>query len=177
MTVLPIRIFPDDVLREDCAPVESFDDALRELVADMLETVHAAPGVGLAAPQVGVPRRVMIVDLSVGEDPEQVHVFVNPEIVEEEGSVTDVEGCLSIPGLNEKVERPQRIRVRAQGLDGESFEMEADEWLARAICHETDHLHGILFVDHLRGLRRDKARRALRRMLREQEAETVEVGA
>ena len=171
---MPIRLFPDEVLRTDCAPVESFDDELRRLVADLVETMHAAPGVGLAAPQVGVARRVMVVDLSVGEDPAQVHVFVNPEIVEEEGVVTDFEGCLSIPGMNEKVDRPQRIKVRAQGLDGEPFEMEAEEWLARAICHETDHLHGVLFVDRLRGLRREKARRQLRRMVREQEAEQEE---
>jgi len=177
VSVLPIRLFPDDVLRQDCAPVEGFDPELRRLVDDMVETMHAAPGVGLAAPQVGVTRRVMVVDLSVGEDPDQLHVFVNPEIVDEEGSVTDVEGCLSIPGINEKVERPQRIRVRAQRLDGESFEMEADEWLARAICHETDHLHGVLFVDHLHGLRRDKVRRQLRRMIREQESESVEASA
>ena len=177
MTVLPIRIFPDDVLREDCAPVEDFDDELRRLVEDMVETVHAAPGVGLAAPQVGVARRVMIVDLSVGEDPEQLHVFVNPEIVEESGSVTDFEGCLSIPGLNEKVERPQAIRVQAQGVDGAPFEMAAEDWLARAICHETDHLHGVLFVDHLRGLRREKVRRRLKKMVRERQAETAEVEA
>lgn len=167
MTVLPIRIFPDDVLRQRCPEVEDFDDPLRRLVEDMVETVHAAPGVGLAAPQVGVEKRVMIVDLSVGEDPDQLHVFVNPEILEEEGSVSDFEGCLSIPGISEKVTRPQRIRVAARGVDGERFEMEAEEWLARAICHETDHLDGVLFVDHLRGLRRDKVRRQLKKMVRE----------
>jgi peptide deformylase len=177
VTVLPIRIFPDEVLRAECEPVEEFDDALRRLVADMLETVRAAPGVGLAAPQVGVTQQVMVVDLSVGEDPSEVHVFVNPEIVEEEGSVSDFEGCLSIPGMNEKVDRPQRIKVRARDLEGEIFELEADEWLARAICHETDHLHGVLFVDRLRGLRREKARRQLRRMVSEREEEAAGVSA
>lgn len=177
MSVLPIRIFPDDVLRQRCPPVESFDDDLRRLVDDMVETMHAAPGVGLAAPQVGVLQRVMVVDLSVGEDAEQIHVFVNPEIVEEAGSVIDFEGCLSIPGLNEKVRRPERVRVRARGVDGKELEIEAEDWLARAICHETDHLNGILFVDHLRGLRREKARRQLKKLAEEQAMEeAVEVG-
>lgn len=174
MSVLPIRIFPDDVLREECAEIDSFDEELRTLVDDMVETMHAAPGVGLAAPQVGVSRRVMVVDLSVGEDPEQVHVFVNPEIVDAEGKVSDVEGCLSIPGLNEKVERPERIKVKARNASGEAFEMDADEWLARAICHETDHLDGVLFVDRLKGLRREKARRQLKRMIRAKETEERE---
>ncbi len=167
MAVLPIRLFPDEVLRVRCPEVDTFDEALARLVADLIETVHRAPGVGLAAPQVGVERRVMVVDLSVGEDPEQLHVFVNPRILEEEGLVTDFEGCLSIPGISEKVDRPRRIRVAAQDLEGHDFEMEAEEWLARAICHETDHLDGVLFVDRLRGLRRDKVRRQLRRMVRE----------
>lgn len=170
---MPIRVYPDEVLRRECAAVEEFDDDLRRLVGDMVETMHAAPGVGLAAPQVGVEKRVMVVDLSVGEDPAQLHVFVNPEIVEEEGEVSDVEGCLSIPGISEKVERPQRIRVRARNVDGTEFEIEADDWLARAVCHETDHLDGVLFVDHLRGLRRDRVRRQLKKMRREQERQEV----
>lgn len=176
MSLLRIRIFPDDVLRSKCPPVEDFDDALRRLVDDLVETMHAAPGVGLAAPQVGVERRVMVVDLSVGEDPEQLHVFVNPEIVEESGSVADVEGCLSIPGLSEKVERPQAIRVVARDAAGEPFELTAEDWLARAICHETDHLDGILFVDRLRGLRRDKARRALKKLAQERQEAAAATG-
>lgn len=169
MSVRSIRLFPDDVLRVRCEPVESFDDELAALVADMIETMHAAPGIGLAAPQVGVTRRVFVVDLSVGEDPEQIHVFVNPRLVEEEGQVADFEGCLSLPELSEKVERPQRVVVEAQGVDGASFRLEAEEWLARAICHENDHLDGVLFVDRLRGLRREKARRQLKKMIRERE--------
>ena len=169
MSVRSIRLFPDDVLRVRCEPVERFDGELAALVADLVETMHAAPGVGLAAPQVGVTRRVFVVDLSVGEDPEQLRVFVNPRIVEAEGEVADFEGCLSLPELSEKVERPQRVVVEAQGVDGESFRLEAEDWLARAICHENDHLDGILFVDRLRGLRRDKARRQLKKMIRERE--------
>jgi peptide deformylase len=173
MAVLPIRIFPDEVLRTRCAQVESFDDELARLAADMVETMQAAPGVGLAAPQVGADRRLFVVDLSVGEDPAQLHVFVNPRVVEEEGLESEVEGCLSIPGISEKVDRPRRVRVEARGLDGRPFTLEAEDWLARAICHENDHLDGVLFVDRLRGLRREKVRRQLRRMVREQEPAEV----
>lgn len=169
MSLRPIRLYPDPVLRRRCEPVERFDDQLAALVADLVETMHAAPGVGLAAPQVGVTQRVFVVDLSVGEEPGQVHVFVNPRIVEEEGQVADVEGCLSIPDLSDKVERPQRVVVEAQDVGGEPFRLEAEDWLARAICHESDHLDGILFVDRLRGLRREKARRALKKLARERE--------
>ncbi len=171
MAELPIRIFPDPVLRVKCPPVTVFDRSLKRLAADMVETMRAAPGVGLAAPQVGVEKRLAVVDISVGEEEEGVlHVLVNPEIVAVDGREVDVEGCLSIPGITEKVERPARIRVRALDLDGEPFEVEAESLEARAICHEIDHLDGVLFVDRLRGLKKEKARRALRRLAREMEA-------
>lgn len=168
MAVLRIRVYPDPVLRTKCQPVESFDRPLRRTVDDMIETMHAAPGVGLAASQVGLEERVCVVDLSVGEDPEAVHVLVNPEILERTGSATDVEGCLSLPGITDKVIRPFQITVRAQDVEGNEFVLEAEDWLARAICHEVDHLDGVLFLDHLRGLRRDRARRYLRRLEREE---------
>jgi peptide deformylase len=170
VALLPIRIYPDPILRRRCPPVESFDDGLRRLAADMVETMHAAPGIGLAASQIGVETRLAVVDLSAGEDPEAVHVLVNPEIVDSDGSGVELEGCLSIPELSEKVTRPLRITVEAQDLDGRPLLLEAEDWLARAICHEIDHLDGILFVDRLRGLRKEKARRALRRLRRENEA-------
>ena len=175
MAILPIRIVPDPVLRRRCAEVERFDAELRRLAADMVETMHAAPGIGLAAPQVGDARRLMVVDLSVGEDPDQLRVFINPRIVAREGSVADVEGCLSIPEVSDKVTRPRAIRVEAQDLAGERFALDAEDWLARAICHEVDHLDGILFVDHLSGLRRERAMRQLRRLVRaaEQPAEVT----
>ncbi len=169
MALLPIRIYPDPVLRVKCPDVERFDDELRGLAADMVETMHAAPGVGLAASQVGVETRLAVVDLSVGKDPEQLVILVNPEVLEEEGRVTDVEGCLSIPEINDKVERAKWIRLRAQDLAGESFEIEAEDWLARAILHEIDHLDGVLFVDHLRGLRRERVKRQLRRLAESRE--------
>lgn len=178
MAILPIRTYPDPVLRERCAEVDRFDDELRRLAADMVATMHAAPGVGLAAPQVGDTRRLAVVDLSVGEDPAQLHILVNPRIVEQEGSATDTEGCLSIPDLSDKVERPWRVRVEARDLEGEPVVLEAEDWLARALCHEIDHLDGVLFVDRLRGLRRERAQRQLRRLVRRLEpAEAAEVMA
>lgn len=169
MAIRPIRIYPDPVLRVACRAVTEHDESLRKLVSDMIETMHAAPGIGLAAPQIGVDLRVAVVDLSVGEDQSQVHVFINPEIVHRQGSEIDVEGCLSLPGITDKVERPTHVRVKAVDLEGKPFEVEADDWLARAICHELDHLDGVLFVDHLRGLRRERARRQLKKLAAEQE--------
>ncbi|HEX5759343.1 MAG TPA: peptide deformylase [Thermoanaerobaculia bacterium] len=164
MAILPIRIYPDPVLREVAARVSAFDGALRALAHDMVETMHAAPGVGLAAPQVGVSLRLAVVDLTVGKEPGELRVLVNPELLEPEGSEVEEEGCLSIPGFLEKVERPARVRVRAQDLAGAAFEFAAEQWLARAVCHEVDHLEGVLFVDHLRGLKRERARRQLKRL-------------
>lgn len=172
MAILPIRIYPDPVLRERCPPVTEFGSALARLASDMVETMHAAPGVGLAAPQVGERLRLAVVDLSVGKQPEELRVLINPEVVAPEGSEVEVEGCLSLPGMTEKVERPERVRVRALDLGGRPLEFAADGWLARAVCHEVDHLDGILFVDHLRGLRKERAKRRLRRL-----AETREVVA
>jgi len=169
MAIRAIRIYPDPVLRVSCRAVAEVDDSVRKLVADMIETMHAAPGIGLAAPQIGVEMRVAVVDLSVGEDPEQRHVFINPEIVERHGAESDVEGCLSLPGITDKVERPTHVLVKALDLTGQPFEIEADDWLARAICHEIDHLDGVLFVDHLRGLRRERVRRQLKKLAAEQE--------
>jgi peptide deformylase len=164
MAILPIRIYPDPVLRAKCRRVETFDAALRKLAFNMVETMHAAPGVGLAAPQVGSDLRLAVVDISVGEDPAALMVLVNPEVVRRDGLETDVEGCLSLPGINDKVDRPLAITLRAQGLDGEPVELQAADYLARAICHEVDHLDGILFTDHLRGLRRERARRQLKKL-------------
>jgi len=173
MAILPIRIYPDPVLRAKCRPVEQFDAGLRKLAADMVETMHAAPGVGLAAPQVGVELRLAVVDVSVGEDPSLLKVLVNPEIVRREGQETDVEGCLSLPGINDKVDRPLAITVRARDLEGQPYELAAEGYLARAICHEVDHLDGILFTDHLHGLRRERARRQLKKLAEVQQEVTV----
>lgn len=169
MAIRAIRIYPDPVLRVQCRAVTNFDESLRKLVHDLIETMHAAPGIGLAASQVGVDLRVAVVDLSVGEDPEQLYVFVNPEIARRQGQETDVEGCLSLPGITDKVERPTYVLIKALDAEGNPFEMEAEDWLARAICHELDHLDGVLFVDHLRGLRRERSKRQLKKLATEQE--------
>ncbi len=164
MAILPIRIYPDPVLRVKTRPVAEFGPALKRLAANMIETMVAAPGIGLAAPQVGHEVRLAIVDLSVGEDPAQLHILVNPRVVRHEGLENDVEGCLSLPGITDKVDRPTSITLRAMDLTGRPVELEAEDWLARAICHEVDHLDGILFTDHLRGLRRERVRRQLRKL-------------
>ncbi len=167
--IRPIRLYPDPVLRVRCPEVEVFDDELRRLADDMVETMHKAPGIGLAAPQIGVESRVLVVDLSVGEDSDQLHVLINPEILDCEGRGVEVEGCLSIPGITDKVPRAKFIRVRARDASGETFEIEAEDWLARAIQHEIDHLDGILFVDHLRGLRKERVKRQLKKLAEENE--------
>lgn len=164
MALLPIRLWPDPVLRAPASKVEVFDDELARLVDDMVKTMYAAPGVGLAAPQVGVGKRLAVVDISVGREAGYLRVLVNPRILEKSGSQIDNEGCLSIPEFTEKVERPERVLLEAQDLAGERFEIAAEGFEARAFCHELDHLDGVLFVDHLRGLKRDKARRFLKRM-------------
>jgi peptide deformylase len=169
MSVLAIRIYPDPVLRVRCREVTVFDARLRKLAADMVETMHAAPGIGLAAPQVGAEQRLAVIDLSVGEDPQQVHILINPVIIHREGLETDVEGCLSLPGMTDKVDRPTKVRVKAVDLNGQPFELSAEDWLARALCHEIDHLDGILFVDHLRGLRRERSKRQLKKLVGDRE--------
>lgn len=173
MALLEIRLYPDPILRRRAAEVTELDDELRRLAADMVETMHAAPGVGLAAPQVGVGKRLAVVDTSVGKDPAALHVLINPRIVEERGSELDFEGCLSIPGLTEKVDRPTFVKVVAQDLEGRELELAAEGFEARAVCHEIDHLDGVLFVDRIRGLRRDRVRRQLKRMSRQ----TATIGA
>ncbi len=170
MATLSIRTYPDAVLRARCHEIEDFGADLERLAADMIETMYAAPGIGLAASQVGVEKRLAVVDLSCGENPDELIVLVNPVVAATEGSDVDSEGCLSLPDFKDKVERPESIRVRAQDLGGAPFELDAGGLLARAIQHEIDHLDGILFVDRLSGLRRQRARRYLRRL----EAELVD---
>ena len=129
----------------------------------MVETCHAAPGIGLAAPQIGINKRVAVVDLSVGADPDSVIILVNPVVLDSSGEQREEEGCLSVPDLAERVIRPARVRVRAQDLSGEAREIEATDLLARALCHEMDHLNGMLFVDRLRGLKRELTWRKIHR--------------
>jgi peptide deformylase len=145
------------------AEVDPSAEDLAALVADMVATCHAAPGVGLAAPQIGVNKKVAVIDLSVGADPDAVIVLVNPVVLESAGEQKEEVGCLSVPDFSEKVIRPARVRVRAQDLSGAVREIEGTGLLARALCHETDHLNGLLFVDRLRGLKRELTWRKIHR--------------
>ncbi len=157
--------YGESILESVAAPVTQFDTPeLRELVNSMFETMYAAKGIGLAAPQIGVPQRIAVVDLSAGEDPSQKLVLINPEIYELEGSQTGEEGCLSIPGFREDVTRALRVRVKAQDVAGKTFDMPAEELLARACLHETDHLNGVLFINHISPLKRDLIRRKIRKL-------------
>lgn len=156
MAVLPIRKYGDDVLRLPAEPVTDIDESMQKLIDDMAETMYAAPGVGLAANQVGVSKRLMLIDLSVGKRPNELHVFINPEIIEAEGEITEEEGCLSIPDFVEIVTRPERVKLRYLDRNGKQREMWGEGLMARAMCHEIDHLNGTLFVDHLRGFKKDR---------------------
>ena len=142
MALRNIRKYGDDVLRKKCREVEQIDRRLLTLIKDMFETMYEADGVGLAAPQVGILKRLFVID--IGDGP---LVFINPEIIETSGSQTDEEGCLSLPGRMEEVTRPNYVKARAINEKGEAFEIEAEELLARAILHENDHLNGTLFID------------------------------
>ena len=150
----PILLWGDPRLTAPNAPVETFDQDLEDLIDEMFETSWAAPGLGLAAPQIGVNLQLVVLDLSVGKDSKQKMVLANPEIIDQEGRVSMEEGCLSFPGLYTTFVRPRSVRVRAQDAAGQWREIEGEELLAQALCHEIDHLNGILLVDHIRGLKR-----------------------
>ena len=163
MPVLKIVTYGHPVLHRRAEPVKDIDDEIRELVHNMVLTMHAAPGIGLAAPQVSVSRRVITVDLSVGEKPEELHVLINPEILEREGEIYKEEGCLSVPGIEEKVRRPAKIRVRGLDLEGREKVLTATENLARAFCHEIDHIEGRLFIDNLTPLKKTLIKKKLKK--------------
>jgi len=166
----PIVKYPDPVLSTPGAAVSEFaTPELRQLVEDMFASMYAANGVGLAAPQIGRSQRLTVIDCSVGEDPAQKLVLINPEITRRAGKQTGEEGCLSIPGFRADVTRALSVTVRAQNVEGEWFEADGDELLARAIQHEVDHLNGILFISHLSTLKRDLIKRKIRKLQKEGE--------
>jgi len=162
----PILKFGDTSLHAPARAVDAITPDIERLIDDMSETMYAAPGVGLAAPQVGVPLRVFVVDVSVGRDPHGLLVMVNPEFVEREGTQLEEEGCLSVPGFNATVARPTRAVLKALDRGGQEQRHEASGLLARAFQHEMDHLDGVLFVDRLRGLKRDLIVRKIRKLAR-----------
>lgn len=169
MSLLRIRHYPDPVLKEVAAPVTAFDEALQTLAADMAETMYAAPGVGLAAPQVGVSKRLVVIDCAgKDEEPDLIQV-VNPEIVEREGECFEEEGCLSVPGFYAKLARSAEVTVRYQDLSGASVEKKAGGLLAIAFQHEIDHLDGILFVDRLSPLKKSMFRKKFKKIMAQQQ--------
>ncbi len=165
MAILDILHYPDPRLRNKAKPVEKVDDAIRQLVDDMFETMYQAPGIGLAATQANVPKRVLVVDIS--EEKNAPLCLVNPEIVATEGEEQSEEGCLSVPGIYDTVTRSERVKVHALDRDGQSIELEADGLLAVCIQHEIDHLDGKLFVDYLSNLKRQRIRKKLEKESRQ----------
>lgn len=165
MALMPILEFPDPRLRTRAVPVTRFDKQLSRLIDDMFDTMYAAPGIGLAATQVNVHQRLLVIDVSDSKD--QPHVFINPQLLQREGVEVTEEGCLSVPQVFEEVQRAARVRVRAQDRRGETFEQDLDGMLAVCLQHEMDHLDGKLFVDYLSSLKRDRIRRKLEKDQRE----------
>jgi peptide deformylase len=162
----PLVRYPAAVLQQPATPVERFDAELDRLIDDMIDTMYAAPGIGLAAPQIGVPLSVSVIDLSVGKRGGDVHVLINPAFVAQDGWQLEEEGCLSIPGFNASVARPARVAVRALDRSGDARTIEGTGLLARALQHELDHLAGRVYLDRLRGLQREIITRKIRKLQR-----------
>lgn len=169
MAVREILVYPDPRLREVAEPVAEVDDDIRALVEDMAETMYAAPGVGLAANQIGVLKRVFVIDIADEDEPSNLMVFINPEILDATGTQSYQEGCLSFPGGSEEIKRAERVRVKALDLDGKPFELTAEGLLAVAIQHENDHLNGVLMIDKLGPLKRRRLGQKIKKA-RESEA-------
>lgn len=165
--ILKIVKYPDPVLSRPGEPVTEFNAELRRLIADMFETTYASQGVGLAAPQVGVSKRLTTIDLSMGKEPNDKLVLINPEIISSDGKLYEEEGCLSFPDIREKVVRAAKVRIRAQDEKGKWFEMDGEDLLARCFQHEIDHLDGMLFIFRMSGLKRDLTLRKIRKLQRE----------
>ena len=164
MALREILIWPDPRLKQKAKPVAAVDAAIRKLCDDMAETMYAAPGVGLAAVQVGVPKRLFVMDCSVGKDPAQRIVMINPEVIAQEGKQDGDEGCLSFPGIFFGVERNLRAIVRAHDVNGKEFELDGTELTARCMLHETDHCDGIVFLNHMSPLKRELVKRKIKKL-------------
>ncbi len=162
--IYPVVKYGNAVLEKTTKPVEKFDEELAKLCEDMFESMYAANGVGLAAPQIGMAKRLAVIDVTVGKNPEAKIVLANPEIIHAEGEQREEEGCLSVPGFRGNVARPQYVTVQAQDATGKAFEMNSEGLLARAFCHELDHLDGVLFLKHLGLVKRDLIRRRIRKL-------------
>ncbi len=166
MALRPIVLYPGPVLLRPTKPVNDVDEGVRDLVRDLTDTMYAAPGIGLAGNQIGDTRRVCVVDVTTGEEPDSLHVFINPTIVSEGGSDTAEEGCLSFPDVTLEIERALRTTVRALDLDGSPFDLEAEGLLARAILHECEHLDGHVFLRNVSSLKREHVKRQIRKRIK-----------
>ncbi|MEN6536451.1 MAG: peptide deformylase [Bryobacteraceae bacterium] len=165
--IYPIVKYGDPILEQAAEPVTEFDTPdLHKLIEDMFESMYAAKGMGLAAPQIGISRRIAVIDSSLGDDAAQRLVLINPKILHVDGRQVLEEGCLSVPGFREQVARPSRVTIRAQNAKGETFEKTGEDVLARAFLHETDHLDGKLYLSHLSVLKRDLIRRRIRKLMK-----------
>jgi len=164
--VYPITLYGDPVLETPAATVTEFDEDLKKLVEDMFESMYAAHGVGLAAPQIGISKRITVIDVTFKEDPNAKLVLINPEIIHTEGRQRGTEGCLSLPEFREDVTWPNKVTVRAQDAEGNWFEHTGEELLARALMHETEHLQGRLYISHISGLKRDLMKRKIKKLMR-----------
>ena len=164
--IYPIVKFGNPVLEKPAEPVAVFDDTMKKLIEDMFESMYAAHGVGLAAPQIGISKRLAVIDITFKEDPNAKLVLANPEIIHAEGRVTQNEGCLSIPEFREPVTRARKVTIRAQDVNGKWFEKTGEELLARALLHETDHLNGKLYISHVSALKRDLIKRRIRKLMK-----------
>lgn len=164
--IYPIVKYGNPVLEKPAEPITEFNDELKKLVDDMFESMYEAKGVGLAAPQIGISKRLAVIDVTFKEDPDAKLVLANPEIILTEGKQTQSEGCLSIPEFREPVTRPNKVTVRAQDINGKWYERTGEELLARAFLHETDHLKGKLYISHLSALKRDLIKRKIRKLIK-----------
>ena len=164
--IYPIVKFGDEVLEKKAATVTEFNGELKKFIADMFESMYAAQGVGLAAPQIGISKRIAVIDITCGKDPKAKLVLINPEVIEADGKQHEEEGCLSIPGFRESVQRPAKATIRAQDENGKEYTKTGTGLLARAFCHETDHLNGKFFISHLSTLKRDLIKRKIRKLIK-----------
>ena len=164
--IYPIVLYGDPVLEKPAELVTEFNEELKKLIDDMFESMYAAHGVGLAAPQIGIGKRIAVIDTTFKEDPDAKLVLINPEIIKREGRQAGQEGCLSLPDFRENVTRANIVTVRAQDVHGKWFEKTGDDLLARALLHETDHLNGRLFISHVSGLKRDLIKRKIKKLVR-----------
>jgi len=164
--IYPIVKYGATVLEQEAQPVATFDDKLAKLVEDMFESMYAAHGIGLAAPQIGLLLKLAVIDITSGKDPKARLVLANPEILHTEGAQREEEGCLSLPGFHAVVQRPARVTLKAQDAAGKEYTKVGEGLLARAMCHETEHLHGKLFISHVSVLKRDLIRRKIRKMIK-----------